>query len=156
MKHREIKRIGNEIYRLPRTYYNSLAFLEQPHPLIVKVLNAIVLIMQDVLPKEYQQQQIDWTYIKLLIRKNVITQNIQKLDVQQLPAQTYSILHNMVHHKSEFNYHDIKKASPVCGYYCQWIMEVHTYLIDKYEDKKVKFLSKSQRQIETMKLLTYS
>ena len=59
----------------------------------------------------------------------------------------------MVYHNSKFNYHDIKKASPVCGYYCQWVMEVHTYLVDKYEIKNKIILSKSQMQIETIKLL---
>ena len=77
-------------------------------------------------------QILEWKEIKKLISRQIICQTISNFNLDNICKRTYDQLVEQVNHKN-FTVIKSKKVNPACGYYAAWVIEVHKYLIRKFE-----------------------
>ena len=86
---------------------------------------------------------LDWKSIKSCISSQIICKCIDNFNLDEVSRDTYTKLVKEVR-KKNFTVIKSKMINPACGYYCEWVIQVHKYLKRKFEGE----LSEEVEEIE--------
>jgi hypothetical protein len=123
----KIQKLANSIVKLPNSYHSGFGFVKSPDQQLLMVVKAIMIVLCN-----NPEQILDWKEIKKLISRQIVCQNIRNFNLDNVHKETYDQLVEQTKHKN-FNVIKSKMVNPACGYYSEWVIEVHKYLKRKFE-----------------------